>query len=377
MEESIEIVEIKSISDYKKFVNFQFRLYSDNLYWIPPIINEEIDTINPNKNPVYKNSNAKFYLAYRNKKIVGRIAAIINWLEVKEIKKNKVRFGWFDFIDDLAVSKALLNTVEAFGKKNGLEKIEGPMGFSNLDKAGMLIEGFNEMGTMITLYNYPYYPKHLKKHGYKKEAVWIEYEIKIASSENAPEKIKKFSNLILKRYNLKALNFKKKNQILPYVDQMFKLLDSTYNSLQTYVPIQDYQIKHYKEKYLKYISPDLIKCVVDKDNDLIGFVIIMPSYAKALRKVNGKLFPFGFLYLLKASFYYDKASFYLIGIRPDFQNKGITAILFNEIQKTFNKRNISIVETNPELEENIAIQNNWKNYKNRVHKRRATFSKKL
>ena len=262
-------------------------------------------------------------------------------------------------------------------KKNGLEKIEGPMGFSNLDKAGMLIEGFNEMGTMITLYNYPYYPKHLKKHGYKKEAVWIEYEIKIASSENAPEKIKKFSNLILKRYNLKALNFKKKNQILPYVDQMFKLLDSTYNSLQTYVPIQDYQIKHYKEKYLKYISPDLIKCVVDKDNDLIGFVIIMPSYAKALRKVNGRLFPFGFLYLLKASFYYDKASFYLIGIRPDFQNKGITAILFNEIQKTFNKRNISIVETNPELEENIAIQNNWKNYKNRVHKRRATFSKKL
>ena len=213
MEESIEIVEIKSISDYKKFVNFQFRLYSDNHYWIPPIINEEIDTINPNKNPVYKNSNAKFYLAYRNKKIVGRIAAIINWLEVKEIKKNKVRFGWFDFIDDPSVSKALLNTVEAFGKKNGLEKIEGPMGFSNLDKAGMLIEGFNEMGTMITLYNYPYYPKHLKKHGYKKEAVWIEYEIKIASSENAPEKIKKFSNLILKRYNLKALNFKKKNQI--------------------------------------------------------------------------------------------------------------------------------------------------------------------
>jgi len=377
MDKSLQIIEINNISDYRKFVNFQFELYSKNRFWVPPIINEEIDTINPNKNPVYKNSNAKFYLAYRNKKIVGRIAAIINWLEVKKVNKKKVRFGWFDFVDDLSVSKSLLDTVEAFGKENGLKKIEGPMGFSNLDKSGMLIEGFNEMSTMITLYNHPYYPKHLKKHGYKKEAIWIEYEIKIASSENAPEKIKKFSNLIIERYNLRPLNFNKKKEILPYVDQMFKLLDSTYNSLQTYVPIQDYQIKHYKEKYLKYISPDLIKCVVNEADDLIGFVIIMPSFAKALRKVNGKLFPFGFLHILKASFYYNKASFYLIGIRPDFQNKGITAILFNEIQKTFNKRNISIVETNPELEENIAIHNNWKNYQNRIHKRRATFSKKL
>lgn len=377
MNSSLEIVEIKKISEYKKFVNFQFKLYSNNPYWVPPIINEEIDTINPNKNPVYNNSKAKFFLAYKNGEIVGRIAAIINWLEVKKINKKKVRFGWFDFIDDLSVSKALLNAVESFGKEYGLKKIEGPMGFSNLDKAGMLIEGFNEMSTMITLYNYPYYPIHLKTLSYKKEAIWIEYEIKIASSENAPEKIKKFSNLILKRYNLRPLNFKGKKEILPYVDQMFNLLDSTYNTLQTYVPIQDYQIKHYKEKYIRYVSPDLIKCVVNKENDLIGFVIIMPSFAKALRKINGKLFPFGFLHILKALFFYNKASFYLIGIRPEFQNKGITAILFNEIQKTFNKRKISTVETNPELEENIAIQNNWKNYKNRIHKRRATFSKKI
>ena len=157
MDKSLQIIEINNISDYTKFVNFQFELYSKNRFWVPPIINEEIDTINPNKNPVYKNSNAKFYLAYRNKKIVGRIAAIINWLEVKKVNKKKVRFGWFDFVDDLSVSKSLLDTVEAFGKENGLKKIEGPMGFSNLDKSGMLIEGFNEMSTMITLYNHPYY----------------------------------------------------------------------------------------------------------------------------------------------------------------------------------------------------------------------------
>jgi len=377
MKDSIKIVEINNISDYKKFVKFQFKLYSENSYWVPPIINEEIDMIDRKKNPVYNNADAKFFLAYKNDKIVGRIAAIFNWLEINKIKKKKIRFGWFDFIDDLSVSSALLKTVESIGKKNGLEKIEGPMGFSNLDKAGMLIEGFNEMSTMITLYNYPYYPEHLRSLGYKKEVVWIEYEIKIASSENAPEKIKKFSRLILNRYKLKVLYFKNKKEILPFVDQMFNLLDKTYNSLQTYVPIQDYQIKYYKKRYLRYITPDLIKCVTNNDNDLVGFVIIMPSFAKALRKINGKLFPFGLLHILKASFLNNKASFYLIGIRPDFQNKGITAVLFNEIQKTFNKRNITIVETNPELEENVSIQNNWKNYTHRIHKRRATFSKNI
>lgn len=377
MKEKVRLVEVTTKKSFSDFVDFQFKLYENCSYWVPPIKKEEIDTINPKTNPVYQNASARFYLAYREGEIVGRIAAIINWLEINQVGKNKVRFGWFDAINDINVSKVLLNAVELFGKENNLTTIEGPVGFSNLDKAGLLIEGFQELNTMITLYNYPYYKHHLERIGYTQLAVWIEYEIQIASFEKAPEKIKRFSDLIKDRYKLKVLTFKKRKDILPYVDQMFDLLDKTYNKLQTYVPVQSYQIKHYKDIYLRYIHPDFIKCVTDQKNEMVGFVITMPSFAKALKKANGKMYPFGFLYILWASFFVKKVSFYLIGIRPDYQNKGVTSILFNELQKLFNKRNIKMVETNPELDENAAIQNTWKNYEHRIHKRRATYSKKI
>ena len=246
-----------------------------------------------------------------------------------------------------------------------------------MDKAGILIKGFDELNTMITLYNYPYYSEHLKKLGYQKLAQWVEYEIKISSFEKSPEKIRKFSKLILDRYSLKILNFKSNKEILPYVDQMFDLLGKTYNELQTFVPIQPYQINYYKEKYFRYIHPEFIKCVVDNENNLIAFLITMPSFSKALKKINGKLFPFGFFRILWAQKFIKKVSLYLIGVRPDYQNKGAIAIIMNELQKTFNKYNINVVETNPELEENTPIQTLWKNYEHRLHKKRATFTKSI
>lgn len=377
MNNKVTIKEINSKTDYNTFVMFPFELYRGNPYWVPPIINEEIETIDPIFNPVYKNADARFYLAYREDKIVGRIAAMVNWIEVNELNKRKVRFGWYDAIDDVRVSKLLMDQVIAFGKEHKLEFIEGPVGFSNLDKAGLLIEGFEERNTMITLYNAPYYQKHLESLDFSIQAKWVEYEIKISNFENSPEKIKRFSSVILDRYNLKILHFKKRKDILPYVDQMFKLLGETYNNLQTYVPIQDYQVQHYKDRYLKFIKPDFIKCVVDKNERLIAFAITMPSFTKALQKINGKINFINFYHLLKAMMFNNRASFYLIGVHPDFQNKGITAIIFNEIQKLFNKRKITIVETNPELEENLAIQKLWKNYENRQHKKRATFTKTI
>ena len=251
------------------------------------------------------------------------------------------------------------------------------MGFSNLDKAGMLIEGFKERNTMITLYNAPYYKKHLEALGYKINARWVEYEIKIDDFEASPEKVKRFSKLIMERYKLSLLQFKSKDDILPYIDQMFELLDETYNKLQTFIPIQNYQIEYYKRRYIRFIHPDFIKCIVDSEEKLIAFSITMPSFTDALKKINGKINLFNFYHLLKALRKNNRASFYLIGIHPDFQNKGITAIIFNEMQKLFNKRNINIVETNPELEENTAIQKLWKNYENRLHKKRATFVKEI
>jgi len=377
MEQEITIKCITTNKDYVAFVKFPFELYNNNPYWVPPIINEEVETIDRKINPVYQNSSARFFLAYKKGVIVGRIAAIVNWIEIKEIKKNKVRFGWFDVIDDIAVSKLLLEQVIYFGKKHKLDHIEGPVGFSNLDKAGLLIKGFEEPSTMITIYNYPYYATHLKELGFSLLAQWVEYEIKIANFEDSPEKVKRFSSVIIKRFNLKVLDFKNKKEIIPYIDQMFNLLDETYNKLQTFVPIQDYQIEHYKKRYFKYVHKDFVKCVVDKNNRLIAFTITMPSFTRALQRINGKVTFFNIYNLLKAMWFNNRASFYLIGVHPDYQNKGITAIIFNEIQKTFNKHNITIVETNPELNENTAIQKLWKNYENRQHKRRATFTKNI
>ena len=377
MSSEINIKEIESKEDLKKFVMFPFDLYKDSKYWVAPIIKEELEVLGKEINPVFKNADANYFLAYINGKIVGRIAALINWIEVNEIKRKKVRFGWFDFVDDKNVSKALLEKVIEIGKKNNLELIEGPVGFSNMDKAGMLIKGFEKKNTMITLYNYSYYQDHMRAHGYNKLAEWVEYELKIADYKNASEKIKKFSDIILNRYNLKKLNFTSTKQIEPYIDEMFDLLGETYESLQTFVPIQDYQIKYYKDKYLKYINPGFIKCVTDQDDKLVAFAITMPSFSKALKKINGKVNFIGLLRLLYAKNYNSKGSLYLIGVRPDFQNKGIIAIVFNELQKFYNKFGIKEVETNPELIENTAIQQLWKNFDNVQHKNRATFTKSI
>ena len=377
MDQNLTLKVVKSSKDFDAFVRFPFDLYRNNPHWVPPLIKDEIETINPNTNPVYQNAKARFFLVFRGEKVVGRIASIINWIEVNEVGKSKVRFGWFDVIDDLEVSKLLFEQVRLFGEEHNLKTIEGPMGFSNLDKAGMLIEGFEERNTMITLYNAPYYKNHLEALGYKMNAKWVEYEIKIDDFEASPEKVKRFSKLIMKRYELSLLQFKDKKDIIPYVDQMFQLLDETYNKLQTFVPIQRYQIEHYKERYLRFIHPDFIKCIVDSKGKLIAFSITMPSFTDALKKINGKINLFNFYHLYKALRKNNRASFYLIGVHPDYQNKGITAIIFYEMQKLFNKRNINIVETNPELEENTAIQKLWKNYENRLHKKRATFVKNI
>ena len=373
----IEVIKVESKKNVKDFVMFPFELYKDCEYWVPPIINEEIDAMDTNKNPVFKNAEAEFYLAYKDNKIVGRIAAIVNWVEIEEQKKNKLRFGWYDTIDDINVSKALMDKVLEFGKSRKLEFVDGPVGFSNMDKAGLLIEGYNELNTMITWYHYPYQKEHLKKLGFSKLAEWVEYKIKIFSAEEAPEKVKKFSKIIQERYNLKVVNFKSTKEIIPYVDKMFELLNVTYSNLQTYVTIKQYQIDFYKEKFIKYIHPDFIKCCLDENDNLIAFLITMPSFSRALKKINGKIGLMGYFHLFKAQHFNDRVSLYLIGVDPKYQSKGVTAVIFNELQQTFNNRGIVEVETNPELVENKAIQAFWKNYESTLHKRRATFTKNL
>ena len=372
-----EIIEVKSKDDLKNFVKFPFTLYSKNKYWVPPLVKEDIDHFNFLSQDLGDKISISFFLAYHDRKIVGRVAAIINWIEVKKVKKRKIRFGWFDTIDNIEVTRLLLDKVEEIGRSYKLEYIEGPMGFSIMDKAGMLIDGYTERNTMITWYNAPYYSNHMKIIGYTIQAQWVEYEIHLSSFDESPLKVKKFSDLILKRYKLKVLNFTSKSEIIPYADQMFDLIGNTYDKLQTFIPIQNEEIEYYKKKYLKYINPNFIKCIVNEANELIAFSVTMPSFSSALKNANGKLFPFGLFYLIKAMYFNTRGSFYLIGVHPKYQNKGVTAIIFNEMQKIFNKKNYRIVETNPELVENTKIQNLWRNYKHRQHKKRATFKKKI
>ncbi|WP_313113216.1 GNAT family N-acetyltransferase [Aequorivita sediminis] len=366
---------ISSKSDLKKFVTFPFKLYNDCRYWVPPLIKDEMETLDKAKNPVFKNADAWYYLAYKNNEVVGRIAVILNHLEVNEQGKKKIRFGWLDMVDDIEVTKALLERVYEKGREHSLEYTEGPVGFSNMEKAGILTMGFNEMNTMITWYHYPYYAEHFEKLGFEKQATWVEYRLRIP--EAIFEKVAKFSKIVRDRYKLSIIRFKDKKEILPYVDEMFGLLNKTYNSLQTFVPIQQYQIDYYKKKYFNFIHPDYICCIKDESGKLIAFSIVMPSFSKALKKANGKLFPFGWTHILKAQKKNDTAAFYLIGIDPEYQGKGVTAIIFEEMQNLFNSKGIQTVETNPELKENTAVQLLWKDYSPEQHKERSTFKKNL
>lgn len=371
----IEVIRVESPRELKQFVTFPFKLYKDNPYWVPPLIKDELETLDSTLNPVFKNAEAFYFLAQRNGEVVGRIAVIINRIEIEEQKKKKVRFGWFDVIDDIKVTKALLDKVSEIGKERHLIYAEGPVGFSNMEKAGILTMGYEEMNTMITWYHHPYYAQHFEQLGFEKQATWVEYRLSIPPS--IKEKVAKFSRIIRERYELSVIRFRNKKEILPYVDEMFDLLNNTYNTLQTFVPIQQYQIDYYKEKYFSFIHPDYITCIKDKNGKLIAFSVVMPSFSKALKKANGKLFPFGWWYIIQAQYRNKTAAFYLIGIDPEYQGKGVTAIIFEEMQNLFNQKGISTVETNPELKENTAVQLLWKDYEPVQHKERSTFRKDL
>ena len=368
----IKVKQVLNSSDLELFIKFPMELYKGNPYYVPPLINEEKSIWVKEENPALQYSEATQFLAYKGENIVGRIAVMINHKEEKELGIRKVRFGWLDFIDDIEVSKSLINTAIEYAKSKGISKIEGPMGFTNLDKAGMLTKGFDKLATMIGIYNFDYYPKHMEQLGLVKEKEWVEFEINFPNT--LPDKVEKFSKLIAEKYELELVKFNAKKDILPLVDSMFKLLDDTYKNLSTYTPITEEQIKHYKEKYFKFIDKDYIVCIKDKSGSLISFAITMPSYSKALQKAKGKLFPFGWWHLLNAGKKNDRANFYLIGIHPQYQKRGVTAIIFKEIYETFKKKGVKFLETNPELEENASIQALWQDYNPINHKRRRTYS---
>ena len=370
----ITIKKAVSKKEIKQFVTFPFSLYKDSKYWVPPIISEEIKVFHKNTNPVLQNADAQLFLAYKNDTIVGRVAAIINWLEVEDKSSNKIRFGWMDMIDDVEVTKALLDTVESIGKAHNLSYMEGPIGFSNLDKVGVLTYGYDEIGTMVSWYNHPYYVGHLNQLNFKIEKEYLEHKHQF--SDILIEDSDRIEEIIKQRYNLRGLDFTNTKDLMPYADKMFDLFNQSYASLSSFVAITNIQKAFLKKKFLNFINPEYIKFVVNEADELIAFGVVMPSFAEALQKTKGKLFPFGFLHILKAK-NSKKINFYLIGIHPEYQKKGVHSILFSAFHKTFKEKGILECRRTPELANNLAVQKLWRNFNPVLIKKRCTYRKDL
>jgi GNAT superfamily N-acetyltransferase len=371
----VEIREVVTKKDLKKFIKFQIALYKDNKYNVPPLIFDEINTLSKDKNPAYESSDTMLWLAYKDGEIVGRIAAIINHTYIEKWDRKIGRFGWVDFIDDMEVSKALFDTAEAWLKENGLEAVHGPLGFNDLDHQGMLVEGFEELDMFITIYNFPYYKDHLEKLGYTKELDWLEFQV--TSIDSVPERVKKLNDVVLKRLKLKVIRFKRKKDILKYAESVFELLNEAYKDLPGTVPLSEKQIKHYVKQFFGFVNKDYIRVILDKDGKIAAFGICLPSLSKALQKTQGRLFPFGFIKILKAIKKNTILDLYLVAARPDLQNKGLTALLLYDINKSASENGIVVAETGPELETNESVQTMWKFYDVKQHRRRRCYIKNI
>lgn len=369
------IKEVTKKKELKEFIKFPFQIYSNNKYWVPPLLMEEMNNLRRDKNPAFDFCEAKYWLAYKEGKIVGRVAGIINKRYNEKIGNNTARFGYIDFIDDESVSAKLIKTVEEWAKENGVVSLHGPLGFTDMDPEGMLIEGFEELGTIATIYNHPYYPVHLEKLGYTKEIDWIEYEL--YPTKDIPEKIERIAETVLKRYKLRVLEVKKAKELLPYAHQIFEVLNLAYKDIHGFVSLTEKQIDLYVKQYFGFIKPDFVPVIVNQENQVVAFGISMPSLSKAFQKNRGRLFPFGFLQILKAMKNNRRADLYLTGVRPDYQDKGVNAVLISETNKTYRKHNITVVESNPELETNSKVQAQWRLYERRQHKRRRCYIKNL
>ena len=369
----IEIIEVTTKKEINSFIKFPFTLYRDNPYWVPSLQFDELNTLRQDKNPAFEYCEARYWLAYREGRIVGRVAAILNLRHIEKWGQRYMRFGWLDFIDDLEVSEALLKTVEAWAAEAGMDAVHGPLGFTDLDREGMLVEGFNELGTMATYYNHPYYPQHLEKIGYTKDIDWMEYEITVPAEPN--ETIARIADLARRRNHLSLLHLRNKKEMLPYTKELFQLLQDEYQHLYGFIPMTERQVKAYIDQYFGFVNPDFVPMVMDQNNRMVAFGIVMPSLSLALQKSQGQLFPIGFIHLMRALKKNDRADLLLVAVRSEYQGKGVNAMIMNQMHLVFNKLGIMKVESNPELETNQNVQGQWKYYEKRQHKRRRVFIK--
>lgn len=374
----IIIKEVNNKADFNAFIEFPYTLYKGNTYFVPPLKFDEKATLDKTKNPAFEYCNARYWLAYKGNKVVGRVAAIHNKAYIEKWGNKYLRFGWIDFEEDENIAKKLIEQVENWAKELGIVAVHGPLGFTDLDHEGMLVHGFDQLGTLATIYNHPYYPKFMEKMGYTKDTDWVEYKIFIPSKmpENLA-KLSKVAEVVQRRYNLKFVETKKTKDILPYANQIFELINEEYSKLYGVVPLTQKQMDVYTKQYFGFVKHSYLPLIVDENNKLISFCVTMPSLSKALQKSNGSLFPFGFIHLLKALKKNDMADLYLVAVKKEYQGKGVPALLMSRLLDLYIKDGVKYVESNIELEDNKAVLSIFDPFEKVQHKRRRCYIKQL
>lgn len=376
---SVTIRKVTGKKELKQFIRFNYELYKDNKYAVPELYSDMVSTLSSEKNAAFEFCEAEYFLAYKDGRLAGRVAAILNKRANEAWGRKEVRFGWIDFIDDPEVSAALLAAVEQWGKERGMTHIQGPLGFTDFDPEGMLIEGFEELGTMSTLYNYPYYPQHLERLGYVKDADWVEFLITIP--DEVPEKHRRISELIMKKYNLKIRKYSSSRQIVKdYGQEIFDLMNEAYKELYGYSALSPRQIQQLIKVYLPVLDLRMVTLVTDADDRLVAVGVSMPSLSRALQKAKGKFFPFGWIHLLKALYMKRRSNILdllLVAVKPEYQNKGVNALLFYDLIPIYRQLGFEYAESNPELEHNGKVQAQWDYFPTRLHKRRRAYVKPI
>lgn len=372
---SVEIKKVTTKSELKRFIRFNYEFYKDNPYSVPDLYDDMLNTFSPKKNAAFEFCEADYFLALRDGKIVGRVAAIINRRANEKWNRKTVRFGWIDFIDDMEVSTALIDTVKQWGKERGMTEIEGPLGFTDMDAEGMLVEGFDQLSTMATIYNYPYYPQHMERLGLSKSADWV--EMKIYVPDAIPEKHRRISEIIARRYNLHIRKLKSKKEVRQsgVAHDIFRLINDAYTPLFGYSRMTERQIDQYVKMYVPVLDLRMVSIVENEQNEIVAVGISMASLSRALQKAKGRLLPFGWYHLLKALMWKRPKvlDLLLVAVRPDYQGKGVNALLFTDLIPVYKKLGFEYAESNPELEMNEKVQNQWQYFKTEQHKRRRCF----
>ena len=376
---AITIKKVTTKRDLKRFIRFNYELYKGNAYSVPDLYDDMLNTFNRKKNAAFEFCEAEYFLAYKDGKLAGRVAAIINHRANQAWGKKDVRFGWIDFTDDAEVSDALIRTVEQWGKERGMTDIVGPLGFTDMDAEGMLIEGFDQLGTMATIYNYPYYPQHMERMGFVKDADWVEFKIYIP--DGIPDKHKRIADIIQRKYNLQIKKYTSAKKIAAeYGQAIFRLINEAYSQLYGYSALSQRQIDQYVKMYLPILDLRMVTLITDQNGELVAVGISMPSLSEALQKAHGRLLPFGWYHLLKVLFFKRRAKMLdllLVAVKPEYQNKGVNALLFTDLIPVYQQLGFEYAESNPEMELNGKVQAQWEYFRTEQHKRRRAFRKPI